>query len=92
MSKNLNILIVGIGSIGGVISAKTILAGYKPYLLTNNDIITNKIMTEGIKLTDMGQKHSIPPYERVYTNIDTIPTSIDIIIVTVPATSLETAL
>ena len=92
MSFNLNLLIVGIGSIGGVISAKIIHAGYKPYLLTNNDHITNEILNEGISLTDMGQKSTIPPYERVYTTIDTIPTAIDIAIITVPTTSLENVL
>lgn len=66
-----DILITGIGGIGGVIAAELIRAGLSPVLVTNNPTITTAIRSDGLRLYT-------PDYEdvvqaEVYTTVDELP-------------------
>jgi 2-dehydropantoate 2-reductase len=66
-----NILVQGIGSIGGILSASLILKGYKVTLITGNEEITKAIKSDGIQIITKTDKLSF--HADVFTNLDELP-------------------
>jgi len=48
MNREVDYLVMGIGSVGGVIASEMTRDGYRPALVTHNETITDAINTEGI--------------------------------------------
>lgn len=67
----MNILIQGIGGIGGIVAGKLLLAGYNPILVTHNEKITKKINNSGICYYESHKEHAVPA--RAYTFVEDIP-------------------
>jgi 2-dehydropantoate 2-reductase len=67
-----NILIEGIGGIGGVLAARLIQAGYTPTLVTANPQITDAINKDGLKIVERGGIISVPT--KACTSLSDIPT------------------
>ena len=61
------ILILGIGSIGGLIAARLIRAGYDPTLVTNNPDVTRTINENGIRVISADDDFTAPA--QAYTSI-----------------------
>ena len=51
MSKGEQLLLMGCGSVGGVIAGGLLRAGREIAIVTHNDEITQAINTEGLRLT-----------------------------------------
>lgn len=66
-----NILVQGIGAIGGILSASLILKGYKVTLITGNEDITKAIKSDGIQIITKTDKLSF--HADVYTSLDELP-------------------
>ncbi len=66
------ILLEGIGGIGGIMAAKLIKAGYTPVLVTNNQAITNAIQKNGLYVREGKQIFSIPAPD-TFTNLEDVP-------------------
>ena len=65
-----NILIQGVGGIGGVMAATIIASGMNPVLITGNPEITAAIAGRGINTTMPGKRKPIVVPARVYTAIE----------------------
>ncbi|MHA2364702.1 MAG: ketopantoate reductase family protein [Candidatus Hodarchaeales archaeon] len=72
MSKDKDILILGIGAIGGFIAGRIIQAGYEPTLVTNNSIISKTLNRDGIRIVKDKKIEQIDN-PKVYTSISEIP-------------------
>lgn len=66
-----NILIEGIGGIGGVMAARMIQSGYTPALVTANEDITGAINRDGLHITTPEGAAVVPA--RAYTSLDNLP-------------------
>ncbi len=66
-----NILVQGIGAIGGLLSASLILKGYKVTLITGNEEITRAIRSDGIQIRNKTDTLSF--HADVYTDLDELP-------------------
>ena len=86
-------LLVGIGSIGGIIAGKMILANYDCTLLTNNEIITKSLLTNGITINEPESKNSlVVKVINVYTNSSSINDQFNFIFYMMKASHVESAI
>lgn len=65
------ILIEGVGGIGGVVAGRMIQAGYQPTLITSNPAITEAIQKEGIRITS--PEGAAVVKARAYTYLSDLP-------------------
>lgn len=93
MNKDSNILIVGIGSVGGIIAGKLVHSGYNCTLLTNNIAITQAIRQKGIVIQESEHSQTIRVLlTKVFTDRHALIEKFDYIFYTVKATSLGSAI
>ena len=93
MTDDLKILLLGIGSIGGIIAGKLILANKNCTLVTNNESITNKIISTGIKIFEAKKKDGkVIKIKNVYTTTQLINDKFDFIFYMMKTSQLETAI
>jgi 2-dehydropantoate 2-reductase len=71
MAETQDILIQGIGGIGGVIAAELIRAGLRPVLVTSNQAITDAIRKDGLRLHTPDISDTLTA--EVYTSLDELP-------------------
>lgn len=69
----MNILISGIGGLGGIFAGELIRAGYNPTLLTNNANITQAINTNGIRFSTPDEDN-ITVQATAFTHANELPT------------------
>ena len=93
MNKDYKILLLGIGSVGGIIAGKLLLANFNCTLITNNELITAKIINRGLILNEISNKESINiKTSNVYTNINLIDDQFDFIFYMMKASQIESAI
>lgn len=87
----MNILIEGVGGVGGVIAGALIRAGYSPTLLTNNEKITETINGKGLKVTTPEGQFTVS--SQAVTHLDQLPEgcSFDAALLIMKATSVVEA-
>ena len=56
----LRLLLMGCGSVGGVIAGRWIKAGYDVTIVTHNETITQAIRTQGLKLITPDETLTVP--------------------------------
>lgn len=66
-----DIIIQGIGGVGGVIAAELIRAGLQPVLVTSNAAITDAIRKDGLRLHTPDYSDTVSA--EVYTSLDDLP-------------------
>lgn len=73
MSKTQDILIQGVGGVGGLLAGELIRAGYNPMLVTNNQKITDAINNNGIRFItpSMDDYHTVET--QAFTTLDDLP-------------------
>lgn len=88
----MDILIIGIGSLGGVFASRLLKTGYNCTLITNNDKITDAIKSNGIKILEDGKEEIIKsvPLTRL-TEIEGRKQQFDLIIFLTKTYSIEKA-
>lgn len=93
MNTDSKILIVGIGSIGGIIAGKLVNNGYDCTLLTNNKVITQAIRQKGILIQESENFEPISIMSnKIFTDRYSLSEKFDYIFYTVKATSLGSAI
>lgn len=73
MSKTQEILIEGVGGVGGLLSGELIRAGYKPTLVTNNQKIADAINNNGIRFITPTMDDYLTVEAQAYTTLADIP-------------------
>ena len=83
------LLLMGCGSVGGVIAAGLIKAGRDLTLITHNDAISQAIQDHGLKLITPGGPLTVPA--TAHTDIASVAGPFDIVLLAMKATDVEQA-
>ncbi len=89
MSKREQLLLMGCGSVGGVIAGGLLRAGHVLTIVTHNDEITQAINSEGLRLTTPEGQWTVPA--SAHTRLDEDIGSFDAIYLAMKATEVEQA-
>lgn len=93
MNDDLKILLLGIGSIGGIIAGKLLLANKNCTLITNNELITNKILKDGIRIFESNKKDPIIiKTNKILTSTRYLNEKFDFLFFMMKTSQLETAI
>ncbi len=93
MKSHQKILLLGIGSIGGIIAGKLLLANYDCTLVTNNETITKILIKDGLRILEGSNKETIiiEP-SKVHTNTCFIRDKFDLIFYMMKTAQVENAI
>lgn len=93
MVSNPKILLLGIGSVGGIIAGKLLLANYDCTLITKNVSITKKLLSDGLIIFEGSNKDPLVVKPRkVYSSPNIITETFDIIFYMMKASQVEEAI
>ena len=93
MVNQQKILLLGIGSIGGIIASKLLQAKFNCTLITSNEEITYNIAKNGLKVNDIAEKKPIIIYpKRVFTNVNSLQEQFDYIFFMMKTTKIQEAI
>lgn len=87
--KGQRLLLMGCGSIGGVIAGGLLRAGHDLTLVTHNDEITHAINTEGLRVTTPEGQWSVPA--TAHTHLDEVAGPFDAVYLAMKGTGVEQA-
>ncbi len=88
----MNILIQGVGGIGGITAARLIEAGHHVTLVTGNPSIARAIDEQGIRIEGIDGKSTVRPGSPARVEVPDGPRDKELILLITPSTALETAL
>ena len=93
MNKDYKILLLGIGSVGGIIAGKLLLCNFNCTLITNNESITSEIINRGIIINDTSKKDQLKVRSsNVSTDLNVIDDQFDFIFYMMKATEVASAI
>lgn len=93
MKTQPNILLLGIGSIGGIIASKLLQAKLNCTLITSNESITYNIAKNGLVVSDSSEKDQTRVYpKKIFTTVDFIEEKFDYIFYMMKATKIQQAI
>ena len=93
MIKQPKILLLGIGSIGGIIASKLLQANFNCTLITSNDEITYTIAKNGLNVQDTSEKKPTIMYpKRVFTSVCSLQEQFDYIFFMMKTTKIKEAI
>jgi 2-dehydropantoate 2-reductase len=88
-SKGGRLLLMGCGSVGGVIAGGLLRAGYEVAIVTHNDEIAQAINADGLRLTTPEGRWTVPA--TAHTHLDEVAGPFDAIYLAMKATEVEQA-
>jgi 2-dehydropantoate 2-reductase len=89
VSKGERLLLMGCGSVGGVIAGGLLQAGHKVAIVTHNDEIAQTINTDGLRLTTPEGQWTVPT--TAHTHLDEVTGPFDAAYLAMKATEVEQA-
>jgi 2-dehydropantoate 2-reductase len=89
VSKGERLLLMGCGSVGGVIAGGLLRAGHKVAIVTHNDEIAQAINTDGLRLTTPEGQWTVPTTAHVH--LDEVAEPFDAVYLAMKATEVEQA-
>jgi len=87
--KGQRLLLMGCGSIGGVIAGRLLRAGHELTLVTHNEEISRAINTDGLRITAPEGQWSVPA--TAHTHLDEVEGPFDAVYLAMKATGVEQA-